>query len=559
MQHCQKWLEFLPFPLVITNAEDCIEHYNFLFARLAGGDTVGADVKTLFDQWKPEESFLVSVTLHNRPYVLLHHSILVEEQPFTLYIVADTTPVQQLRQEVANLETQLEAVMESSNDGIYITDEKGVTLKVNRAIEKMTGYPKHCFVGHNVADLVKEGTLKRSITLKVLEERKRVDYVYQLSERKAFATGIPILKENGEIDKIITNVRDLTEVNHYYNELQRAFDLNSQYRRELDLLKGKLKLIDSDVVIESKQMIDIYDMAERVADVDATVLILGETGVGKDVLARHLYASSKRSQKGEFIKVNCGAIPYDLLESELFGYEAGAFTGANKTGKPGMFELADNGMLFLDEVGELPLALQVKLLRVLQEKEIQRIGATKSKKIDVRLIAATNRELKQMVAEGKFREDLFFRLNVLPISIPPLRERKEDIVPLANSVLEKVNRKYSTEKRFDDKLESFFYHYKWSGNVRELTNLVERLVLTVPSSIIMVEDLPVDYAECECAGSHSVTSELNRVMTLKEAAEIAEREILALAVQKFHSTYKMAEELGTSQATIVRKLKKYKL
>ncbi|MDF2679605.1 MAG: Fis family transcriptional regulator [Brevibacillus sp.] len=558
MQHCQKWLEYLPFPLVITNAEDCIEHYNFLFARLAGGDTVGADVKTVFDQWKPEETFLVSVTLHNHPYVLLHHSIQVEGQPFTLYIVADTTQVQHMRQEVANLETQLEAVMESSNDGIYITDETGVTLKVNSAIEKMTGYPKHCFVGHNVSDLVKEGTLKRSITLKVLEERKRVDYVYQLAERKAFATGIPIFKENGEIDKIITNVRDLTEVNHFYNELQRAFELNNQYRLELDMLKCKLKQIDSDVVIESKQMIDIYDMAERVADVDATVLILGETGVGKDVLARHLYTSSKRSQKGDFIKVNCGAIPYDLLESELFGYEAGAFTGANKTGKPGMFELADNGMLFLDEVGELPFALQVKLLRVLQEKEIQRIGATKSKKIDVRLIAATNRDLKQMVAEGKFREDLFFRLNVLPISIPPLRERKEDIVPLAKNVLEKVNQKYKMEKTFDDKLEHFFYNYKWSGNVRELTNLVERLVLTVPSSIIMVEDLPVDYMDCECTGSHS-SNELNRVMTLKEAAEIAEREILALAVQKFQSTYKMAEELGTSQATIVRKLKKYKL
>ncbi|GAA4714854.1 sigma-54 interaction domain-containing protein [Brevibacillus fulvus] len=558
MRHFQNWLEYLPFPIVITSQEGIIEHYNFLFGRLTGSDTVGLDIKTVFDQWQADTSFLVSATLHHHAYKLLHQQIRQDDEDFTLYLVADHTQVQLLRQEVLNLQSQLEAVMESSNDGIYITDHNGVTLKVNSAIEKMTGLPRHCFIGHNVKELVEKGVLKRSITLKVLSERKRVDYIYNLDEKKAFATGIPVFNEDGEIDKIVTNVRDLTELNQFYNELQRALHLNDRYRKELEKIKTKLKLQSPDVVIESKQMMDIYDMAERIADVDATVLILGETGVGKDVLARHIYRCSSRNGKGEFIKVNCGAIPHDLLESELFGYEAGAFTGANRSGKPGMFELADQGVLFLDEVGELPLSLQVKLLVALQEKKIQRIGSTKTKSVDVRLIAATNRDLKQMVAELKFREDLYYRLNVLPIVIPPLRERKEDILPLAHSVLTKLNQKYGTAKELDEKLERFFYHYHWPGNVRELANLVERLVLTVPEQTLLVKDLPADYQQKE-QSSATAASAPAKVITLKEAAEIAEREILAMAVQKYQSTYKIAEELGTSQATIVRKLKKYKL
>ncbi len=558
----QKWLEHLPFPLVITKAGGIIEHYNFLFAQLTGGDTVGKPITQVFDNWQTQQSFIVTATLHNRPYVLLHHLLEPEEQGYTLHIVSDNTQVQLLRQEVKNLESQLEAVMESSKDGIYITDHEGVTLRINSTIEKITGFARQRFIGRNVRDLVKEGILKVSVTLKVLAERKRVDYIYDSSRGKAFATGIPILNENKEIEKIITIVRDLSGLNRHYNKLQRALELNNQYQMELDMLRAKLKKHDPDVVIESKTMMDIYNLAERIANVDATVLILGETGVGKDVLARHIYHCSDRNGRGQYIKVNCGAIPYELLESELFGYEAGAFTGANRSGKPGMFELADKGILFLDEVGELPLPLQVKLLRVLQEKEIQRIGSTKTKTVDVRIIAATNKDLKQMVAENKFREDLYYRLNVLPICIPPLRERREDILPLAHSILMKLNQKYRTNKEFDEKLELFFCRYDWPGNVRELKNLIERLLLTVPSKSLMVDDLPADYDRFKTANKPEERMPApmkNHVMSLKEVAEAAEREILLLALQKYNSTYKIAKELGTSQATIVRKLKKYNL
>jgi transcriptional regulator with PAS, ATPase and Fis domain len=298
----------------------------------------------------------------------------------------------------------------------------------------------------------------------------------------------------------------------------------------------------------------IYDTALRVANVDVTVLILGETGTGKDVLARFIYENSERSRKGQFIKINCGAIPPNLLESELFGYVGGAFTGANTKGKPGMFELANEGVLFLDEVGELPLHLQVKLLRVIQEREVQRVGGTKPQKLNVRLVAATNRNLKEMVSLGDFREDLFYRLNVVPISIPSLAERKDDILPLVNYYFEVMNTKYDRKKKAASSLNEFFYHYSWPGNVRELANLIERLVLVTEEDHLKTEHLPAEYRE-----SAEEAIQVNEMMTLKEAGELAERKILQLALKKYSNTYELAEALRTSQPTIVRKLKKYNL
>jgi TyrR family helix-turn-helix protein len=291
---------------------------------------------------------------------------------------------------------------------------------------------------------------------------------------------------------------------------------------------------DPDVIIASQAMKDIFEMAERIASVDATVLLLGETGVGKDVLARHIYLTGDRYDRGDFIKINCGAIPSELLESELFGYEGGAFTGASKSGKAGMFELANQGILFLDEIGEMPLSLQVKLLRV----------------------------LKEMVKQGKFREDLFYRLHVVPIHIPPLRERRDDILPFVQSFLNQANYKYHIAKDFDRELREFFFYYDWPGNVREVSNLVERLVLTVPTKRVTYDDLPHEYR-----GGSATTKQTSsapdvpppRFETLKEATERAEREVLARAVKTYTSTYQIARALETSQATIVRKLRRYGL
>ncbi|WP_027415356.1 sigma-54 interaction domain-containing protein [Aneurinibacillus terranovensis] len=554
-----KWMDDMPFPAAAADEKGIIQYRNPLFAGLFTDRICERweDIKKLFTQWEVQSPEAVLVRLLDSYHMLLYKPFIWNQESLLLYVVVDGTHIQLLKQQIKSLDktnSELDTIIENSYDVIYITDRDGKTLKTNSAIERITGIPKQYYIGRNVSQLVTRGVLQESVTFKVIEKKKPVSIIQRnFAGKETLMTGSPIFNEAGEVEKVVTNIRDLSELNELRNELDKVKELNNQYKKELDKLKAK-KITIPEVIIESQEMKEIYEMGERIADVDATVLILGETGVGKDVLARHIYRSGNRYGKGEFVKINCGAIPHELLESELFGYEAGAFTGANRTGKAGMFELAHKGVLFLDEVGELPLALQVKLLRALQEKQIQRIGGTKPKDVDVRVIAATNRNLKEMVSQGTFREDLFYRLNVLPLSLPSLRNRRDDILPLVQYYLEKLNGKYGLTKEFDRGLREFFYHYSWPGNVRELANLIERLILTVTSKTITPDDLPVEYQEGE-----EKLVRYTKVITLKEAVETAERELLALAVKKFPSTYSMAEVLGTSQPTIVRKLKKYNL
>lgn len=451
-----------------------------------------------------------------------------------------------------SLNRELDAIIENSYDGIYITDSKGKTLKTNSAIERITGIPKEYYIGKNVNALIERGILKNSVTNKVVKLKRTVSLVQKnYAGNETLLTGSPVYNEKGEIEKVVTNIRDLSDLMELQMQLRKANELNDKYKKEIDRLKNKPDQLKG-IVTKSEEMKLIYDTAQRVANIDATVLILGETGVGKDVLANYIYANSLRAKEGEFIKVNCGAIPAELLESELFGYEKGAFTGASSEGKPGLFELADKGMIFLDEIGELPLNLQVKLLRVLQEGEIQRIGGSRPKKVNVRIISATNRDLKEMVDRGKFREDLYYRLNVIPIHIPPLRERRADILPLTKLYLEKMNEKYQLNKELDYSLKSFFMSYNWPGNVRELSNLIERLVVTTREDRIFLDDLPSEYLNSE-----NYTSD--KILSLKEAVENAERKVLSLAAEKYSNTYEIAKALDSSQPTIVRKLKKYNI
>ncbi|GHH99932.1 sigma-54 interaction domain-containing protein [Neobacillus kokaensis] len=549
MEDFPNWLESIPFPMIITNQQDEIENYNSLLFKLFGEVSIGANLKELFHQWEARGDLFISAKKGDQAYLLQYNNVEYQTQTSVLYIVSKDTYFQEKINKLEIENKELEAVFENSTEGIYITDCDGVTLKVNATVERGLCQKKESLIGKNMKQLLLEGIVKETITSKVLAQGKTIHSTPTNQFNTLIKTAVPILNELGEIKKVVTYIRNLSELNHLYQELKKALEMNKRYKDELEKLKSNTWW-DPNVIVESKLLIDVYEMANRIANFDATVLVLGETGVGKDVLARHIYQASHRGTKGEFIKINCGAIPKDLLESELFGYEAGSFTGADRRGKPGLFELADQGVLFLDEVGELPLVLQVKLLRVLQDKQVQRIGGTRPKSIDVRLIAATNRNLKEMVEKGEFREDLYYRLNVLPISIPPLRERREDILPLVKSILNKVNEKYGITKEFDTSLENFFYSYKWPGNVRELSNLVERLIMTVPHKFITAADLPEEYME-----QKAVTNEI----TLKEAIEKVEREILSQAVQKFKNTYEMAERLGTSQATIVRRLKKYDL
>jgi len=316
------------------------------------------------------------------------------------------------------------------------------------------------------------------------------------------------------------------------------------------------KIRKDELIAQSPQMKRVLEMVDRVAQVDSTVLIMGESGVGKGVVAAHLHKLSKRSS-GPFVTINCGAIPDHLLESEIFGSEGGALAEAQKEAKKGLLELASGGTVFLGEITELPLSLQVKLLRVIQEKRLLRVGGNESVDVDIRFVAATNRDIQRMVEEGLFREDLYYRLNIIPIIIPPLRYRREDVPVFIEYFLDRLNSKYETNKKFSPEVANILTNYSWPGNVRELDNLVERLFVTIDGYEITVDHLP-EYIFEEKGRS------LNRVQVidicpLKEAVEELEKQLITLAFTRLKNTYKVAEALAINQSTVVRKIQKYRL
>jgi len=301
----------------------------------------------------------------------------------------------------------------------------------------------------------------------------------------------------------------------------------------------------------SQAMYNVLQLAKRLADVDSTVLITGESGVGKGLIAKYLHKNGHRKNK-PFVTVNCGAIPENLMESELFGYERGAFTGSRAEGKMGLFQEAEGGTIFLDEISELPLNLQVKLLQVIQEREFKKVGGVKSIPVDVRIISATNRELRSLVEIGKFREDLYYRLNVVPINVPPLRERREDILPLIHTSLYQLNAKLGESKTIDPQALAILLTYSWPGNAREVENIIERLVITTRDSVVKPENLP-SYLLEHSGTRHPIRSE----RSLAEAVEEVEKELLESALKKHGSTRTVAKVLGVSQPTVVRKMSKY--
>jgi len=456
---------------------------------------------------------------------------------------------------VKELNKELKALIESSYDGILIARCDGVVTQVNKAYTRMTGLKAKDIIGRPFQKLVDGGHYASSIVDSVLKKKKAVTNL-QTSPlgNRLLITGNPVLNERCEIIRVVINVRDLTEFEKLRQELQDSKNLNRRYQAELCNRQGQQDQ-EQKLSSSSPGMQSVIDLCTRVAQVDSTVLLIGDSGVGKEVLAKHIHNHSARKQ-GPFIKINCGAIPETLLESELFGYERGAFTGAGKDGKPGIFEMAHNGTLLLDEIGDLPLSLQVKLLRVLQDKEITRVGGTKTCSVDVRILAATNRNLADMVQQGSFREDLFFRLNVVPVQIPPLRDRRSDIVPLLNYFCEKYYKKYGIRKQFSPEVLKIFYEYHWPGNIRELENIVERMVVTAPETLITPKHLPESLRYVMSNTSAKVV--VQGVLPFKEALLEMESQLINEALNLYGSTYKAAKVLGIDQSTVIRKLQKIK-
>ncbi|HOO90078.1 MAG TPA: sigma 54-interacting transcriptional regulator [Syntrophales bacterium] len=450
-----------------------------------------------------------------------------------------------------NLLKPVEAVIESSYDGIYITDGEANTLMVNSAYEKMTGINRSYVIGRNMRDLVREGYFNESVTLKVLETRERQSLKQKLwSGKELLVTGNPVFDEEGNIIMVVTNDRDMTELIHLQQQVEDSLEMALAYKEKLKTIQQSVSF-GKDFIAVSKSMQNICDLVSRVSKTDATVLFAGETGVGKDRLAEEVHTMSPRFNKGLFVKINCGAIPETLLESELFGYERGAFTGARKEGKIGLFEVADGGTIFLDEVESLPMSLQPKLLRVLQDLEITRVGGTVSKKVDVRIICATNLDLKEMVAENRFRADLYYRLNVVAIEIPPLRERKDDIPYLITFFVNYFNDKYNKKRVIDNKAMNALLTYPWPGNVREIANVIERLVVVSLHDRITPQDIP-DEIQVSAVKAMNIAPGV----TLKKHIERIETVIIKDAIKAHGSARKAATALGLDHSTITRKLKR---
>ena len=344
-----------------------------------------------------------------------------------------------------NLLTDLKAVFDSSYDVIYVSDGKGMTLRVSSACERLWGCKAKDLIGRSVYELESQGIFKPSITRLVIEKKQQVQAIQTTGKGvRLMVVGTPIKDSKGNIHRIVNFSKDITQEGKLETEIKELRNLLDGYKQELKEWR-RSSIIDNDIIVKSTKMKNIFALAEKSAEVNSTVLITGESGSGKEVIANYIHRKSERFEK-PFIKINCGAIPDNLLESELFGYSKGAFTGASNSGKKGMFELANTGTIFLDEIGEIPMSLQVKLFRVIQEGEILPLGSTNAIKIDVRIIAATSRDLKKLMEEKAFRPELYYRLDVIPITIPALRERREDILPLIIYFTNRYCEKYKKEK-----------------------------------------------------------------------------------------------------------------
>ena len=442
---------------------------------------------------------------------------------------------------------QLFQILEGISDAVFADDSTGRCLWCNKACEELYNISLDDVYGKYVDELEDMGVFSPSVTKRVLKEQREMTIIHKNKYgKKLLTTGTPIFDSDNNVSMVITTSRDITRLTKHHHAAAAVPIMNMDTMENIDLP-------NDGIIANSLAMKNVMSLTKKLAAVDSTVLITGESGVGKGLIAKFLHGESSRYEK-PFVTVNCGAIPENLIESELFGYVPGAFTGSKAEGKRGLFEAAQNGTIFLDEISELPLNLQVKLLRVIQDREITPVGGVKTIPIDVRIISATNKSLSDLVKEGKFREDLYYRLNVVPINIPPLRDRPDDILPLIQSNLMRCNKKLGEDKRLSSEALTILLQYPWPGNIRELQNIVERITITTNECVISEESLPAFLMQ-----EAKVNANTNVNLSLSSAMEKAEKEILEKVYANYKSTRAMAKVLQVSQPTIVRKLHKYNI
>lgn len=449
-------------------------------------------------------------------------------------------------------------IMEHIDEVVVIFNKDGVIEKINSVADSILPFSRSQVVGKNIRELVEMGLVEDPIILKLIEKKQRVygDIAYPNGKIISY-TAIPVFGSRGNFRGGVLTGRDISRIINLVQQKDRNEEDDVEY------------------ISVSESMREIKNMIDTVAASEASVFITGESGVGKEVLARRVWKNSGR-RNGPFVAVNCGAIPGELLESEFFGYEKGAFTGANAKGKEGLLEVADGGTLFMDEIGELSLEMQKKLLRAIQEGTITRIGGTKPKKISVRFICATNRTTEELRDPLVFRQDLYYRLNVIPVEVPSLRERREDILPLVEYYLGHFNEKYHRNVALAGDAEKVFFEYGWPGNIRELKNVIERCVVLAPqdeldelqadrmlglggfdkiqgSRFLKDMDISQNIKSGEQIEDDGIV--IKGIMDINEAHRICEQIIIKKAVEKYGNVTKAAEAIGINPSTIYRKIK----
>ena len=436
-----------------------------------------------------------------------------------------------------NTSIAYEKIFNSIGSGLIVTDENGAIMIFNKAAESITGINMDQAIGKKIQEVMSD--IKIADVLKTGKEEMNKKLKIGTN---VVLTNITPIYTGTKIEGAVIVFYDFPQIEYLENELKRDRKLDKAF----DIIIGN-----------SGKLKDALTIASKAAETDSTVLIRGESGTGKELVANAIHYASKRKDK-PFIRVNCAAIPVTLLESELFGHERGAFTGA-VTQKIGKFELADGGTIFLDEIGDIPPEIQVKLLRVIQEKEFERVGGIKTIKVDVRIIAATNKDLEKAIKEGTFREDLYYRLNVIPVILPPLRERRGDIPLLVEHFIEKLNKKLNKNvKKITKKAMQALIYYDWPGNIRELENIIERCITLSDNDYIDYKDLP-HYIRNESAVLSDddiiYLGENSELLTMEEY----ERKIIKAALQRYKSFNKAGKVLGLTHKTIAAKARKFGL
>lgn len=443
---------------------------------------------------------------------------------------------------------------------IFVVDGKGKIIYANASAAKSVGSTIDDITGKNCQEMEMEGYYDKSVALDAIRKKKRVLSVYKTRiGLNVVCSANPILDECGNVTRVVVFSQDEALMREIMNDVEEERKKNISIQQTLSYIQEKMAC--QNIVSSSPEMERLFKMLLNVARTDTTVTIYGESGTGKEVLANFVHQNSMRSNK-PFIPINCAAIPAELMEAEFFGYEKGSFTGANREGKAGLFEMADHGTIFLDELGEMPLSLQSKLLRVLESGEVKRIGSSKTIKTDVRIIAATNRNLTKMVDEKTFREDLYYRLNVIPVNIPPLRERPEDIEALSEHFLNEFNRKYGRNVEISEDVLNKFKKYSWPGNIRELKNEIERYVVTEGQvSSVLNDNIRHSMTDVNIKFTNSNISKNITVknIPLKEVMDRYEIEYIRHVIDDCEGVMtEAAKRLGIHRSALYKKIDKFK-